>query len=114
MILELILNATDHPTAAQIYERARQVLPSVGQATVYRTLRRLVAEDLIREVRVGDVTQYDRRTERHDHVICRRCGCIGDVWVEMPEGILDRAAAQCGFRIEEHHTELFGLCPSCQ
>jgi Fur family ferric uptake transcriptional regulator/Fur family peroxide stress response transcriptional regulator len=112
-ILRLIQAADDHPTAAQVYERARQVLPELGFATVYRSLRALAGEGLIREVRVGEVAQYDRRTDRHDHVVCRRCGRLADVVVPLAEAALAQAAAESGFQIEAHHTELSGLCPYC-
>lgn len=114
LIFELVAQASDHPTAAQIFERARKVLPTIGYATVYRTLGTLVEEGLIRELRVGDVTQYDRRTERHDHIKCRRCGRVGDVVVPVGGGELAEAASKCGFRVEDYHVEILGLCPDCQ
>ena len=77
LIFDLVEQAADHPTAAQIFERARQLMPTIGYATVYRTLGTLVDEGMIRELRVGDVAQYDGRTDRHDHVKCRRCGRVG-------------------------------------
>ena len=114
VILDLILRAPDHPTAAQVFQRARKILPRVGQATVYRSLAHLVEEGLIRELRVGDVTQYDRRTDRHDHLVCRQCGCVEDVEAAAPSNTLHEIAAAHDFVVESHHTEVSGLCRSCR
>jgi Fe2+ or Zn2+ uptake regulation protein len=113
-ILNLIQQADEHLTAAQVYERVRQVLPTIGFATVYRNLNAMAEEGVVRVIRVGDVSQYDRRTERHDHVVCRRCGKVADVQLPVPAETLAAAAAETGFRIDEHHTELSGLCPGCR
>lgn len=114
LIFNLVAQAGDHPTAAQIFERARRLLPTIGYATVYRTLGTLVEEGLIRELKVGDVAQYDRRTDRHDHVKCRSCGRVGDVVVPVGGRLLAEAVSQSGFRVEDYHVEILGLCPECQ
>jgi Fe2+ or Zn2+ uptake regulation protein len=114
VILDLVLRSTDHPTAAQLFERARRVLPGIGYATVYRTLGMLAAEGIIQEVRVGDATQYDGRTDRHDHLVCRRCGRVHDVVIPVEDSVLAEVARQSRFRVDRHHTELAGICPDCQ
>ena len=113
-ILELFQRANEHLTAAQVYDRVRQVLPTIGFATVYRNLNTMAEEGLIRELKVGDVTQYDRRTERHDHVVCRRCGRVVDALLPVSEEALTAVAAQTGFQIDEHHIQLSGICPNCR
>lgn len=113
-ILEYVSRSEDHPTAAQVYTEVRKVLPRIGFATVYRNLRVLSEDGQLQELRLGDVTQYDRRTERHDHVICRTCGRLTDVTLPHAEEAIEAAATQTGYQIERHHTELVGLCPSCR
>jgi Fur family ferric uptake transcriptional regulator/Fur family peroxide stress response transcriptional regulator len=103
----------DHPSAAVIYDRVRQVLPGIGFATVYRNLSALVQAGKIREVRLGETSQYDRRVDRHDHVICGKCGRLADVEFPVPPGALAFAEEQSGFVITDHHVELYGLCPNC-
>jgi Fe2+ or Zn2+ uptake regulation protein len=113
-ILEVVERSHDHPTAAQVYERVRVAEPGVGFATVYRNLRTLADEGKISEIRSGEVSQYDRRTERHDHAICQRCGKLVDLMVSLPMDVLENAAQASGFRVSGYHTEVFGLCPDCQ
>lgn len=113
-ILEVIERADDHPTAAHVYDRVQRLLPGVGFATVYRNLGALAEAGLIREIRVGEVMQYDRRTDRHDHALCRRCGKLVDVMVPLPAEVIEAVREQSGFHVVGHHTELFGECPDCR
>lgn len=114
VILGLVLRGMDHPTAAQVFDRARKELPSVGYATVYRTLGALVDEGRLRALRVGDVTQYDRRTDRHDHLVCRQCGKVCDVEVPIGAENLSEIEAESGFSVDEYHVEIFGSCAECR
>jgi Fe2+ or Zn2+ uptake regulation protein len=113
-ILEYVSRSEEHPTAAQVYSEVRKVLPRIGFATVYRNLRVLSEEGQLQELRLGDVTQYDRRTDRHDHVVCRLCGRLADATAALAPGTLAAAADQTGYQIESHHIELIGLCPTCR
>jgi Fur family ferric uptake transcriptional regulator/Fur family peroxide stress response transcriptional regulator len=113
-ILEAVERSHDHPTAAQVFERVQRVLPGIGFATVYRNLGALAEEGTIRELRVGDVTQYDRRTDRHDHAVCRQCGKLVDVSVPLPAETVQAVMDQTGFQVAGYHTEVFGLCPECR
>ena len=42
IILDIVKNSYDHPTAETVYKLARKELPSIGIATVYRNLNQLV------------------------------------------------------------------------
>ena len=113
-ILEIVERSHDHPTAAQVYERVRQVAPGIGYATVYRSLRTLAEEGLLQEIHVGEVTQFDRRTDRHDHAVCQACGTLVDVEVRLPAECLRQVEARSGFHVTGYHTELSGLCSACR
>lgn len=113
-ILEVVERSHDHPTAAQVYERVQRVLPGVGYATVYRNLSALSADDLIQEIRIGEVTQYDRRTDRHDHAVCSRCGRVQDVTAPLPPEAVEAVTEQSGFEVSGYHTEFWGLCSDCR
>ncbi len=113
-ILEVVERAHDHPTAAQVYERVQRMLPGIGFATVYRNLGALAKEGVLQEIRVGDVTQYDRRTDRHDHARCGGCGKLVDVLVPLPRETVQAVLEESGFQVAGYHTEVFGLCAECR
>ena len=49
LILEIIEQADEHFDAEQIYERARQMSPSISLSTVYRNLQLFTKVGLLRE-----------------------------------------------------------------
>ena len=49
-IFALLLEKRDHPTADEIYARAREGMPSISLATVYNCLETLTDTSLIRQV----------------------------------------------------------------
>ncbi len=113
-VLEVVRSASDHPTAAEIYERVKGRQPGIAYATVYNALAALVRRGQVLELSFGDAaSHYDGRTDRHDHAICVRCGRLADVAGELPGARLQEAAAQTGYRLSGYHTEFYGLCPSC-
>ena len=113
-VLTVLEQAADPPTAAAIFERVRERLPGVGFATIYRVLGSLAREGRVQAIQVGSTTQYDRRTDRHDHLVCRGCGKLVDVVVALPPELLDHTARQHGFALLEYRTELHGFCPACR
>jgi Fe2+ or Zn2+ uptake regulation protein len=54
LILGVFLKTEKHLTAEELYRLVSRKDPSVGQATVYRTLRLLVDSGIAREVDFGD------------------------------------------------------------
>jgi Fe2+ or Zn2+ uptake regulation protein len=115
VILAEVRNAAKHLTAAEIYARVREKYPTIAYGTVYRTLHLLAEHGLIQEFPFGDhATQFDRRTDRHDHVYCRICERLLDG--DGPIAILARqiAAEQTGLLIDGHQTVFSGICSGCQ
>ena len=71
-VLQAIRTRDDHPTANEIFEAARAILPTISYATVYNSLRYLRETGLVREIRFGEgATVMDGITERHDHAFAR-------------------------------------------
>jgi Fur family transcriptional regulator, peroxide stress response regulator len=114
VVLELLRSTETHPTAAEIYRLVRRRRPGVAYATIYNSLNWLAQNDFIRRVDfVEEAARYDPIVKRHDHLVCHRCGALKDVWLRLPARLLSRAARGAEFRIEQHRTEVFGLCGDC-
>lgn len=113
-VLEVVRQAEKHLTAQEIYDRVRQRLPGTAYGTVYNALAYLQEAGLVQAINVGGgPTLYDQRTERHDHLACRRCGKVLDCCLPELEQALERVAKESGFRIERAHVVFEGLCAEC-
>jgi Fur family transcriptional regulator, ferric uptake regulator len=91
---------------------AQDDVPGLGIATVYRTIKSLVEEGLIKPIEVpGQPTCYEpSEMAHHHHFHCRECGRVFDV-----DGCLAGITAMGppGFRVESHEIFLYGRCPDC-
>ena len=112
--MQVIREADEHLTANQVFEHARQRLPSISFATVYNSLHYLKNKGLIGEIRFGaDCTRYDRNLKRHDHAICSNCGKLVDLELSLPAGLLRKAAKRSKFEAGSIELTLRGLCRKC-
>jgi len=115
VILAIVKEALDHPTASDIIERLRVTGYNFAYGTVYNSLKYLTAEGLIRELKLGGgISHYDGRVEDHQHIVCRRCHKVSEVHFEAPDSWKGRVASETGFQVEEVQILYEGLCPTCQ
>src|SRR5260221_14702444 len=71
VVLAVVRSTMDHPTAEWVYRQARRNLPRISLGTVYRNLKKLASEGLIREIHIGGgggpAARLRRDTRRHPH-----------------------------------------------
>lgn len=111
-VIELLDGESCAVSALEIDRR----LPSVGRASVYRTLEQLEQLGLVNRVDVGgEVVAFERNDPggHHHHMVCTRCGRL----VPFSDPGLERAIAGIGeraeFEITAHDVLLRGICPRC-
>lgn len=98
-------------TAEEIFLALRQVYPTVVLATVYNNLNRLLQEDLIRKISVeGMPDRYDR-IQRHDHLVCRKCGKLMDI--DLGD-LTEQFEKTAGIPILSYDLKLHVLCEACR
>src|SRR5213080_3471051 len=117
LILDVFLNTEAHVSGEDLYQLVREKDPTVGQTTVYRTLRLLTDAGLAREVRFGDGrTHYEHnyKHQHHDHMICSECGRIIEFFSAELEAIQDAMAAKHRFQVNEHLLRIIGVCAECR
>jgi Fur family transcriptional regulator, ferric uptake regulator len=114
-VIEEFLRAGGHVSIDQLLERVRARVPSIGYATVYRTLRLLVETGFAAERDFGGAHALfePADTHHHDHVVCVRCGAVQEFEDAEIERLQEKAARRLGFRLTSHRLELFGVCASC-
>ena len=107
---ERIVNAlaqADAPLSVQAL--ASRVL--VDEASVYRTIKLLVEEELVEEITiVQERPHYALSHGHHHHVVCTGCGLIEHVPChDIPRsGGFENFAA-----IERHEVTYYGVCKTC-
>ncbi len=105
----------NHPTADEVYDAVHEEHPSIGRATVYRTLGRLSDEGKIGRVRINNgADRFDHQPFAHYHVRCTSCGRVDDVMIPLLEDVNGAAAEASGYEITSHTLQFDGICPACQ
>jgi Fur family peroxide stress response transcriptional regulator len=114
VVLDMLRSAENHPTAAEVFRIVRRRRPGVAYATIYNSLNWLERKGMIARVDFADeAARYDPIVERHDHLICNRCGALKDVRLKLSPRTVGHAVRDAGFRVERYRTELYGLCGPC-
>jgi Fur family ferric uptake transcriptional regulator len=115
VVLDELRKLHSHPTAAELYEFARQRLPKISLGTVYRNLEILTLEGVVRRLdSVGAEARFDGDVEDHHHVRCVRCGAVGDVH-GLPHGMEPVNVSRLGdYEILGYRLQFEGICPLCR
>jgi len=113
-VYDLLLHHRDHPTATEVFMRAKREMPSISLATVYNTLETLVGCGLVKQVHVDrEPTRYCSVLVEHGHFVCDHCGRVFDI--DLASGKKMGAAwnLPSGFTISSHEVSLRGACAAC-
>lgn len=115
-ILRCLMDADRHLSVEEIYDRIRRKDPTLGRATVFRTVKLLHGCGLVAEVGAANGrSKYELKADRphHDHMICIECGRIIEFQSPMMERFQDEAIRRQGFVALWHRHEIFGRCVEC-
>jgi Fur family ferric uptake transcriptional regulator len=110
------VHAHPHSDVETIVTEVSRELGSVSRQAVYDVLYALIEADLVRRIEpAGSPSRFEpRRGDNHHHVVCRRCGAVGDVDCAVGSApCLDPSSTQ-GFVVDEAEVTFWGLCPACQ
>ena len=117
LILSVFLKKEGHVSSEQLYDMVKRKDRSIGQATVYRTMKLLSESGIAREVDFGDgVVRYEHKYghDHHDHLICERCGKNIEVLDFKIETQQEKLAKKHGFVLTGHKMYLYGICSTCR
>jgi len=81
VILDILKESHEHPTAETIYREARRVLPNISLGTVYRNLNFLRDQRAVREIRPseGGSSRFEGADPSHAHFHCVHCSALLDI-----------------------------------
>lgn len=112
-VYHVLLGKKDHPTAEEVFIRAKKGMPEISMATVYNCLDALVNCGLVRQVNHDrEATRFCSNMQPHHHFYCDECGGAHDIDrvedsseppVDMPRG----------FKPTRYEVTIRGLCPDC-
>ena len=113
VVYGVLLGERDHPTADEVFLRAKRVKPDISMATVYNCLDAMLKCDLVKQVRTDEAaTRYCPNMNEHAHFHCEECGQIFDI-----EGSAKPCEAGLrmprGFKVRQFEMSLSGLCKEC-
>lgn len=109
-ILEILRSTKSHPSAEWVYQRLKEQLPEAGLATVYRNLKLLEEQGLVKRLSFTDgCDRYDADMGAHAHCRCTSCGRVLDMpapefATQLPDGF-----CECGREVI-----FYGTCRDCQ
>lgn len=113
VIWDVIKEDKSHPTADQIYDRVRKLIPRISMGTVYRNLQKLVTDERLQVLMHGRSQHFDPLLEHHQHFICERCDRVYDIFFEAPSQIDVAALPDQGFKVSSQQVALYGTCNNC-
>src|SRR5215471_941336 len=109
-VYSVLLAKRDHPTAEQVFIRAKHEMPEISMATVYNCLDALVKCGLVRQVTLDrGATHFCPNMTEHCHFYCDVCSGVFDISLP-PETSLSLPQ---GFRAERFDIAIHGRCPAC-
>lgn len=88
-VFGLLMDSRDHPTADEVYVRAKKDMPTISLATVYNCLETLVTCGLVRQVNFErEPTRYCANLREHAHLFDTTTGKIEDI--PLPASVIEQ------------------------
>lgn len=110
LILEIINNSYNHPTAYMIYQKCKEKIPNISLGTVYRNLNNLVNDLKIKRIKMPDnIDRYDRINNFHAHFMCFNCKEIYDL--EFKDNFFQENLN--GNKVLDYEISFKGICKKC-
>lgn len=114
VVYDVIVESRDHPTATEVFLRAKERMQGISLATVYNCLETLNEAGIVKQVHVDrSASRYCPNLRDHAHFYCRECGRVEDIDpVEKGAGLAAWRLRE-GTRVDDAEVALKGLCPDC-
>ena len=114
VILEELRKVKTHPTADEVYDMVRKIIPRISLGTVYRNLEFLSNKGLVLKLGApGAQKRFDGTPEPHPHIRCAVCTSVADVECDVDIPAIAEEYTH-GYKILNTNVEFVGVCPKCQ
>ena len=107
-VIAALVQSHDHPSAQDVYARAKLVDSSVTFATVYRALATLADAGIVQRIAVDDgPARFEMAPEtEHDHLVDVDSGEVLELASKELFTLRSRLAAELGYEILSQHSVL--------
>lgn len=112
-------NGGRHLTVEEIYNLIKKHDEKISIATVYRNLRLLEEQGVVKKVYMAEDAPsfYELSgsdTHAHHHLVCSDCGAIIDFDQDLLESLEKTIEEKKGFLIKDHRVVFYGICEKCR
>lgn len=116
IIKEILFTEQRHLSAVELWEKARSQGANISLATVYNSLKHLLSQGEIIELRFGEgKAVYDARLDEHAHIHCTNCGRIEDIdFGSQIAKIRKEVTKASDYLLHSAEVTLKGICSPCQ
>ncbi len=115
-VLRVLEAEHGHITSADVLEKVEEINPSIGRASVFRTLDLLTNLGIIRPTYISTSltpTYVMMHGGHHHHVICTNCSRFIEFEDCGLEALTQNLESTLNIRIRGHLLEFYGLCSAC-
>jgi Fur family peroxide stress response transcriptional regulator len=110
-VYDVLSQKLDHPTAEEVFMRAKRSMPEISLATVYNCLDALVASGMVRQVQLQrGATRFCPNMAEHAHYTCDQCGTVFDVMLPADSSFAPKPK---GFKVDHYDIAVHGICAEC-
>lgn len=115
IVFQTLCELRTHPTILELYEIIQKKDSSIGQATVYRNVSKLVEEGKVRKVLTRDgIDHYDGDCSNHSHFMCNICHRLFDLYDVNTTDLIREARKETAFDIKNACVLFDGICDQCK
>src|SRR5436190_17472466 len=116
LIWGLLTHSKGHPSVEEIRDLLLSKGHRIGIATIYRTLKILLAAGMIRQSKLAGMTRYEAvvNEPNHLHFICNTCNRTVEFPSPRVEGLIRAVTSAEGFTERYSRYMIFGVCKACQ
>ncbi len=114
VIYETVMSLPGHPSPEVIYEKAKERIPSISLATVYKNIRTFLESGVFQEVSFHHGSlRVEANRRPHHHLVCMRCRSIMDLDANDVEPVPLKAQVPSGFQVQRFAVDVLGICEDC-
>ena len=109
LIMETLVESSDHPDADLIYRRAIQKDSSISVATTYRTLNLFGEVGILRKLNMQDgKVRFEIERDDHNHLVDKENGRIHEFKNEELNALINKIIGEMGYDVVNSRVEVIG------